>query len=439
MDEAPEAPGDSGQTDSGEAPESGEASVSGRGAGCACDAGSAVPSNAWVGMAVLAIARVWRRCERSSLGAKERRRGSRRRLLAVPRTGYPLPVLSNKLPALCLFAFSLAIPSCTPSTKDSGAATDSDHDGAPNATDCDPADATIRPGTEELCDGIDQDCNGLVDDGLPQPGFIDADGDGYGDRSRSACEGVPGYSATGDDCDDENPAVHPAAADGCDSLDNDCDDAVDEDGTDTIYLDFDSDGYGDAATAKTGCPEVGWTLTSGDCDDFDADISPLASETCDTIDNDCDGWADNGGVCPCDVSWWPDSEHAYMFCTGPSDWQTADDACAIYGYHLATFDSAAEGEWVEATVLTYPNGPSWWIGFTDAAAEGAWIWSDGSPVTYTNWSSGEPNNGHGGECVDTSEEDCAMIKWNGTAWNDYPCACVTESAVCEARSELRPD
>ena len=66
VDEAPEAPGDSGQTDSGqtdsgEAPESGEASVSGQGAGCACDAGPAAPSNAWVGMAVLAVARVRRR------------------------------------------------------------------------------------------------------------------------------------------------------------------------------------------------------------------------------------------------------------------------------------------------------------------------------------------------------------------------------------------
>lgn len=335
----------------------------------------------------------------------------------------------------------LLLAGCGSTTKDSASAGagDDDDDGAPNETDCAPRDPSIRPGAEEECDGRDQDCDGQIDEGLDQPGFLDEDGDTYGDSARPCCDGAPTYTAVGGDCDDENVDVHPGVVDGCDSVDNDCDGIVDEDGTSTIYLDFDGDGYGDDSTAKAGCLIAGWTANGGDCDDYSVDVSPLAAEACDTIDNDCDGSADNGGVCPCDVSWWPDTLHAYMFCTATSDWQTADDTCALYGYRLVTFDSAPEGEWVESTVLGYPSGPSWWIGFTDAASEGSWGWSDGSPVTYTNWSDGEPNNGHGGECVATSEEDCAMIKWSGSAWNDYPCGCLTESAVCEAQSELRPD
>ena len=75
---------------------------------------------------------------------------------------------------------------------------------------------------------------------------------------------------------------------------------------------------------------------------------------------------------------------------------------------------------------------------TDAASEGSWGWADGSPVTYENWASGEPNNGHGHECIADSEEDCAMLKWSGAAWNDYPCGCDWPYAVCEGASEYRP-
>lgn len=343
-----------------------------------------------------------------------------------------------RLATACL----VALAACSPTFEEQGDSTlaaDSDNDGAPDSADCAPDNPTIRPDTTEVCDGVDQDCDGVVDDGLTLAGFTDGDGDGYGDPDRPACDGGPGYSATGGDCDDDDASLHPDSADGCDGIDNDCDSEMDEDGVTTVYIDIDGDGYGDAANGKLGCEDGGWVALGGDCDDYDPAVSPLATEMCDTVDNDCDGSADNGGVCPCDVSWWPDTQHAYMFCAATSDWQAADDFCAGYGYRLVTFDSAPEGEWVEATVLTYADGPSWWIGFTDAGAEAAWLWSDGSPVTYTNWASGEPNNGHGGECVATTEEDCAMIKWSGTAWNDYPCGCTSESSVCEAQSELRPD
>lgn len=331
-----------------------------------------------------------------------------------------------------------ALTACSAGFKDTPA--DADRDGTPDGEDCDPADPDVHPGASEVCDGVDQDCDGAVDNGVSVAGYDDGDGDGYGEAEAEGCPGSPGFAEVGGDCDDGDAAVHPGASDPCDVADNDCDGAVDEDGVSVIYRDFDADGYGDSAQPSEGCASESWSVASGDCDDYDASVNPGATEVCNTLDDDCDDEADGGGVCPCDVSWWPDTAHAYMFCTDPLSWQAADDACAVYGYRLVTFDSAAEGEWVEATVLTYPSGPAWWIGFTDASVEGSWGWADGSPVTYTNWSSGEPNNSHGGECDSTTtEEDCGMIRWSGSAWNDYPCTCTTEYSVCEARSEARPD
>ena len=59
----------------------------------------------------------------------------------------------------------------------------------------------------------------------------------------------------------------------------------------------------------------------------------------------------------------------------------------------------------------------------DLAVEGSWVWSNGEPVAYTNWSPGEPN--------DSAGEDCQQILWSGYAWNDLNCASALPY-VCEA-------
>ncbi len=335
-------------------------------------------------------------------------------------------------------------PAPDPAWMDSGTAApadpvDRDADGTEDAADCAPDDPAIHPGATEVCNGLDDNCDGAVDEGLMFTVHADDDGDGFGDASteRQVCAEDAGWVSDASDCDDTRADVHPGRVDDCDAVDNDCDDAVDEDGWVDVWFDADGDGWGDDTVGAARCPDVLWVERDGDCDDANPDVHPDATEVCNTIDDDCDGVADSSAVCPCDVEHWPDALHPYLFCTAVSDWQDAADACDALGYALVTFDSAAEGTWVETVIFTYPDN-YWWIGFTDAATEGAWGWVDGSPVTYENWASLEPNNGHGHECVADSQEDCAMLKWSGAAWNDYPCGCDWPSSVCEGASEYRP-
>ena len=132
--------------------------------------------------------------------------------------------------------------------------------------DCDDTDATVYAGAPEECDGVDDDCDGLVDEGF------DADGDGYLDLT--ACAGIGG-----NDCDDADAAVNPAATEACNGIDDNCDLFVDEG--------FDLDGDGHLDTAQ--CGEHG-----SDCDDADVSVYEGAPELCDGVDNDCDGAADEG-------------------------------------------------------------------------------------------------------------------------------------------------
>jgi hypothetical protein len=180
--------------------------------------------------------------------------------------------------------------------------TDADGDGSPEGEDCDDGDASVRPGADERCNGIDDDCDGETDedDAVDAPEwFADADGDGHGDALTlvRACQAPSGTVATADDCDDADPERSPSADERCaDELDNDCDGDVDEDDAvdaGTWYPDADGDGYGDLAAPLRACEQPDDTLTyAGDCDDGDPDINPEGTETCDGVDQDCNGLVD---------------------------------------------------------------------------------------------------------------------------------------------------
>jgi hypothetical protein len=143
-----------------------------------------------------------------------------------------------------------------------------------DGTDCNDNDRDVHPGAQDLCDGRDDDCDG--EDGEPVPWYADADGDGYGSAETEtlACAAPADLVADATDCDDDDPAVHPGAVE-------DCENTIDEncDGLAADEIDHDGDGgYSDACPGGT------------DCVEFDPDIHVGAKETCgDGVDSDCSG------------------------------------------------------------------------------------------------------------------------------------------------------
>ncbi|MBL8857156.1 MAG: hypothetical protein JNL28_01445 [Planctomycetes bacterium] len=94
-------------------------------------------------------------------------------------------------------------------------------------------------------------------------------------------------------------------------------------------------------------------------------------------------------------------------------WTNAEARAIQLGGHLATVDSPAENEWIRSTWQNFQGTPhDLWIGFNDAAVEGTFVWADGSPVTYTNWDAGEPNNALTGEDYTNIRRDSPTGNWN---------------------------
>jgi hypothetical protein len=205
-----------------------------------------------------------------------------------------------------------------------------------DGSDCDDSDALVNPGAAEICNGIDDDCDGLTDDDDDEVGstgswYQDADGDGWGDEASAVerCEQPSGSSGTPGDCDDGDPEVNPSALERCNGVDDDCDGSVDEnDAMDvsTWYRDGDSDGYGDGSRSALACEQPsGFVADDADCDDGDDDIFPGADELCDGVDNDCDGSSDEGDAVDAssfyadtDADGYGDAGSVISACTAPS-------------------------------------------------------------------------------------------------------------------------
>jgi len=181
-------------------------------------------------------------------------------------------------------------------------------------SDCDDADAGSNPGAAELCDGVDNDCDGETDEDSAADAatwYIDYDGDGFGSDAYTmvACSQPSGWVGNRADCDDTTAADYPGADEYCDGADNDCDGTVDEhDALDasTLYQDSDGDGFGDPATTTRACTaSSGWVADATDCDDGAAGTYPGATEFCDGIDTDCDGATDEDEAVDA-ASWYAD-------------------------------------------------------------------------------------------------------------------------------------
>lgn len=152
---------------------------------------------------------------------------------------------------------------------------DRDGDGYIALEDCNDNDPNIYPAAEEFCNDLDDDCDGLIDEGLTVTRYYyDGDGDGYGvpDPSLVSCDQPSGYVLSFDDCNDMDSLVHPGQAETpYNGKDDDCNTTTPDD-------DLDGDGY----------------LLIEDCNDMDASIHPAAEELCDEMDNNCNGEIDEG-------------------------------------------------------------------------------------------------------------------------------------------------
>jgi Putative metal-binding motif/Secretion system C-terminal sorting domain/Ig-like domain CHU_C associated len=213
-----------------------------------------------------------------------------------------------------------------------------------NNYDCNDTYASIYPGATETCNGMDDNCDSFIDEGLLQTYYADADSDGFGNPSVSttACTAPAGFvlnntdcndvnalltpntiwyqDADGDgyygntqvaclspgvsyslshgldDCDDAHANVNLGATEICDGLDNNCNGTIDEGVQSTYYLDADGDGYG-VSTSVQGCTmPAGYATVAGDCNDANEEAYPGESESCDGVDNNCNGNIDEG--CP---------------------------------------------------------------------------------------------------------------------------------------------
>lgn len=188
-----------------------------------------------------------------------------------------------------------------------------------NSDDCNDLNAAISPATIELCDLIDNNCDGQIDEGFDQ------DMDGF-----TSCNG---------DCDDTNPLINPGALEICNGADENCNGVVDE------GFDQDQDMF---------------TICQGDCDDNNASINPNGMEVCNGLDDNCDGVIDEGCI-PVDIDF-------AILQFPPSVFMLPGNTPAIYGrvFSMGVTEGIGQGAGIMAQVGYGANG-------SDPTA-GGWTW-----------------------------------------------------------------
>ncbi len=235
---------------------------------------------------------------------------------------------------------------------------DDDHDGLAECEgDCDDTDAAVNPGAEEVCDGIDNDCDGEAD-GADATGaqvyYADGDGDGFGDPEvgTMACDAPSGYTEDDTDCDDQDGDVYPDAPETCNGIDDDCDGLTDEEGAVDApewHLDGDGDGFGDPDATVHACSQPGgYVDDTEDCDDGDATIHPGAEEVCDGVDNDCDGVIDGEDATDA-TAWYGDDDG-----DGYGDYADGVTACDAPSGHVAI-----GGDCNDTDAAIHPGAEEW--------------------------------------------------------------------------------
>ena len=264
---------------------------------------------------------------------------------------------------------------------------DADDDGDPDIWDCDDGNAAVHNSASEVCDGIDNDCDGQADYSGPGGDEDDGDGDDW-----LACTGYVnngGGFDGGGDCDDGDPAIRPDASESPDdSTDSDCD------GWDSTTCPADADGDGAGHATNTtwsvddDCGDAGESTTTDDCDDGDPAVHPGAPETPDdSVDSDCDTF--DGTTCPADadLDGYGDPTET-VFSTDP--------------------DCADAGE-ASTTVDCDDDDPTAWPGATEAPDDGIDSDCDGFDGTTCAVDGDGDGWGHPTSSAFSVDDDCADV------------------------------
>jgi Putative metal-binding motif len=225
-----------------------------------------------------------------------------------------------------------------------------------DATDCDDTDAEVGPGQLEVCDGIDNDCDGETDeaDAIDAASwYADMDRDGFGSSALTtvACAAPAGYVANAGDCDDAQSGNHPGNVESCDGADNDCDGTADEEnaaGCSTFHYDYDGDGYG-TSVSKCLCASAGYYTANNDddCYDFSSIAHPgqtgwfTMSRGDGSYDYDCDGSTTPQFTTMGSCSAWP-------MCDTTVGWSGIAPSCGTSG----TWVSSCSTDWTTCSNST---------------------------------------------------------------------------------------
>jgi hypothetical protein len=227
----------------------------------------------------------------------------------------------------------------------------------------------------------------------------------------TACAKADSASPDGGSGDDGSVELDGPSTDGC--------------AASTWSADTDGDGHGDPAASMSACAApAGHVAVGDDCDDTQPLVRPGGTEVCDGLDNDCASATTEVCSSGCVVRVRPEDNRRYLFCAVVTNWTAASSRCVAEQFRLVRIDDQAEHTYVRTTATAAIGNADLWIGASDTAVEGAWVWPDGLqfwaggsggiPVNglFESWGSGEPNN--------DGAEDCGELRASND-WNDVAC------------------